>query len=767
MKRKSLVTLLMVSVMLLLAFICHAETSANLEIVEDNQGTWVYFPEELNDDNYSNDDTANLMSVSNVYSSAPEIDGYDMRINPLIDDDGNPSHVMRVRISSPYEIEESAKEHGFIYALTKELEENEEELTLETTSESFGKTVTYGKTPFLSDDEYTIYSGNINVLEPNFTLYLTVRTYAVYEVDGEEVVAYGNLDYKSYYRMAKAIVEEYGEEFSDYLTENVEIAKANVLTFAEEAEISSECDGSLIGTDICAIKFVPDDSGFYTLSINTSSGVTRELLDEFGVEYDGVKINDDTIYTAYLFEEGNTYYIRMNGAMGSSYRIDTTPCLDGALIYDFANDTEGFTCGDGATGTIEDGKLKVSIDKSFSFTKAYVQNNNLSLDLFNYSRLIIRMKNTTNSTKLSGVVSIDLEYDGSAINYSLDSSMPANMTEFENIEFDFTTRYGDVGALKLTFGQILSSLTGDIYIDSISILPMPEALYWDFDETIEDWSYTEQIDSAVVVDGALVLDMLGVVPGTAPAIVSPGYSAYDYNKYNEIRIMLMNQSNATSIHLYYSTLSQSSFSEDKKVVIPIEADSEEFIEYTIDLSKQDSFTDSLYGIMISIPGYGTAEIDYIALYKAPHEDVVWDFEDGSLQGFYSSNNRHTLSVDDGKMSIVVANLNNGALYTPDLELSTDDYKYLVLGVNSASSTSNFEVYFTTSTTNGYSENDTTNKIIHKQVIQISESATFTEYVIDLSHAPNGWTSAYEGTLNELMTAFTTPGTYELDYVILR
>ncbi len=771
MKRKHLLTILIVAMMLLFALICHAETVTHLDIIEDEQGIWGRFDTNYNDDNSLTNDAVNLMSESDVYSTAPEIVGYDVRTSSIIDENENVLNIFRVRTKVSYEQNETSKEHGFIYALTKDLEENDEDLTLETTSASFGKVVTFGKTPYdSSSDEYAIYSESINVLEQNFTLYLTIRTYAIYEVDGEEVVAYGDLDFKSYYRMAKAIVETYGEECSDFLTGNVEIAETNILTSAEEKDLSSVISDHLVGTDIYAIKFVPDDSGFYTLNTN-SDGVTYELLDEYGSNYTGVEINDETTYTAYLFEKNNTYYVRMTGEMNSSYSITATPCLQEAIIYDFAEGAGDFTCGNEATGTVEDGIFKVSIDKSYSLTKAYIQNSNLSLDLLDYSRLIIRMKNTTDTTALSGTVGIDLEYDGSSTSYTLDSSMQSGMTEFENIEFDFTTRYGNVSSLKLSFGEILKTVSGDIYIDSIAIIPMPEVLSWEFDETIENWSYNAQIETAVVEDGALVLDMLGSVTGMSPAIISPGTSAYDIDKYDVLTICLKNETDATNMHVYFSTLENGhdSFNENKKFVIEIESMSDEFIEYTINLSEHDYFTDSLKSIMISIPTNGTASIDYIRLSKqAVEHEVVWDFEDNTLQGFTSSNNRHTLSVEDGVMIVETVNLNIGALYSPKtLELDTSEYRFLVLGVNSASETANFEVYFSTSTTNGYFENDSTNKVVYKQIIQITKSDEFNEYVIDLATFPSGWSSAYTGILNELMCAITTPGTFKFDYIEIR
>ena len=451
--------------------------------------------------------------------------------------------------------------------------------------------------------------------------------------------------------------------------------------------------------------------------------------------------------------------------------------MQDAIIWDFSTGTDNFECGGGAAASAENGMLNISINRSPSRLKAYTQKRNISLDLFDYSRLVIRLKNTTETTKLSGTVGIDLEYDGSSINYALDSEMSANMSEFQNIVFDFATRYGNVSSIKFSFGQTMESLSGNVYIDSIAILPMPEVLGWEFNETTENWSCTEQVESAVIDEGSLVLDTLGTAPGLAPAIISPGTSAYDFDKYNKLTISLKNETNSNNMQVYFSTLASShnTFNENKKITVAIEPNSSEYIEYSILFADHNLFTDSLKDIMISFPEEGTVSVDYIRLSKQEivYADVVWEF-DNDLEGFYSNNERHTLSVDNGKMTIETQTAEWGAFLTPAaLNLPTSEYRYLVLGVNSASSSSDFQVYFATDIMNpynginyDYSENDHLNKVIYKQVVQIEKSDTFKEYVIDLTDVWEGYTTGYTGNLKQLMLALTEPGVFEIDYIKL-
>lgn len=717
---------------------------------------------------------------SDIYTTAPEI----LNGPSLLVTDTETSG-LRFEAIVTTEQKNAALEYGILMCETEALDETNTELTLANELVAFVRGVAFNRddgidNDFSSNDEYvTFIASSTSIPVENYVSYVTVRPYIIYDVDGTLIYMYGNAYSESVYRLSKTLIsgntlpEEVVEIINGYVlaAENaVSLSTATEVYFDERVDRTIGKD-----PDIDIVKFTPEASNFYTLSFFSENDASFEIFDEFGNDLSFVTSEDGP---AYLFEKDQSYYIKVRGVANTDYSLQFTPCLENAIIMDFADNTEGFTFGGGATGVAENGVLNLSINKSALTGKAYMQNDSLSIDLFDYSRLIIRMKNTTNSTKLSGTVGIDLEYDGTSIDYTLDSSMPASMTAFENIEFDFTTRYGAVSSLKLSFGQLISSLSGNIYIDSIAILPMPEVLAWEFNETTENWSNNAQIDSAVIEDGALVLDLLGSVTGMAPAINSPGTSAYDFDKYNKITIVLKNETSSTNMQVYFTTLAEghTSFNENKKFTVEIEPSSSEYIEYSIYLFDHELFIDSLKDIMISIPAEGVASIDYIRLskYMPVYDDFVWDFEDNDLEGFYSNNERHTLSVNDGAMIVETQNADSGAFLTPiELDLTTHGYRYLVLGVNSSSVPSDFQVYFTTTAMNPtqslnyiYKETDHINKVVYKHTLQIEKSDTFREYVIDLSYAWEGYSTGYKGKLKQLMLALPKPGMFEIDYIKL-
>ncbi len=719
-------------------------------------------------------------SSSDIYTTAPEM----LNGPSLMVADAETSG-LRFKATVTTEQKNVAIEYGILICETAALNDTDSELTLDNESVDYIRCVAYNRNDgidneFSYNDDYATFTGSLTgITVENYVSYVTARPYIIYDIDNSLTYVYGDACSESVYRLSKALLgnSSYPEEVLE-LVQGYVLAAENAVSLSTAIEVYlDECVDRTIGIDpdIDIVKFTPEASSFYTLSFSSEDDASYEILDGSGNDLSCIASKDGP---AYLFEKNQTYYIRVRGVANTDYSLQFTPCLENAIIMDFADDTEGFTFGDGASGAIENGILNISINKSVSLTKAYTQNNNLSIDMFDYSRLIIRMKNTTNTTKLSGTVGIDLEYDGTSINPTLDSSMPANMTTFENIEFDFTTRYGVVSSLKFSFGQLLSSLSGNIYIDSIVILPMPEVLAWEFNETTENWSNNEQIDSAVIEEGALVLDLLGSVTGMAPAINSPNTSAYDFDKYNKITIALKNETNSTNMQVYFTTLADghTSFNENKKFTVEIEPSSSEYIEYSIYLTDNELFTDSLKDIMISIPADGVVSIDYIRLskYVPVYNDVVWDFEDDDLEGFYSNNERHTLSVNYGAMIVETQNMDGGAFYTPsELNLPTSEYRYLVVGINSSSAPSDFQVYFTTTTMNpipglnyNYRETDHSNKVVYKHTIQIEQSNTFKEYVIDLSDVWDGYTTGYTGNLEQLMLALPKPGTFEIDYIKL-
>ena len=714
--------------------------------------------------------------ASDIYTTAPTIfNATSLRLSD--------PEVAGLRFGASVTIDQrnAAYEYGFIICLTSALENSGTELTFENGEITFVKGIAYNSEQgidIIYDTDGSTYSFTgvlVNITKQNYVAYLTARPYIIYNIEGTLTTVYGSTYSSSVYRTAKRVIAS-----NTLDTEQEAVAMGYVLDAEDAVSLSTAIEVDIndgiersIGKDpdIDIIKICPTTSAFYRVLFSSEQTASFEVLDDLGFELTATEINNMTNETAYLLEKNQTYYIRVRGNHNTDYSIEVTPCLQDAIIYDFVNGIDGFTFGYGATAVSEGGILNISIDKSAGLTKAYAQNSNLSIDLFDYSRLIIRMKNTTDTTKLEGAVAIDLEYDGSSINYTLESEMPASMTEFQNIEFDFITRYGAVSSLKLSFGQILSSLSGNIYIDSIAILPMPAVLAWEFnaDGDSEGWANNDQINPATVIDGVYELEMLGSVTGMAPAISSPGTSAYDLEKFDTLKIGLKNETDSNIMRVYFSTLAEgnTSFSESKKFVVEVEPLSDEFIEYTIDLTEHELFTDSLKDIMISIPAEGTASIDYIRLSKkeVEYNDIIWDFNDSTTQGIYSNNGRHTIAVADGMMNVVSSNDNNGGLYIPSqLGVPTLEYKYLVIGVNSASVTSNFEIYFKTDMMNGYKANDATNKIVYEHIIQIEKSDTFKEYVVELPSVPDeGWVSGYEGTLLEFMTALTTAGTFEFDY----
>lgn len=706
------------------------------------------------------------------------------------DNSGNVS--IRFRSSVLKEQRNASVEYGFLVARTAVLEQNNAELTFDLASSLYISSAAYrpseGIDIISSQDETSVYfTALLTGLTPtNYVSYLTVRPYIIYSIDGDNVVVYGDAYSDSIYRTAKRISEAGGEDFTEEVANIIDLADSFVdydnayywQNFEQPVQRAVSSD-----PDVDVLLVAPMTSGYYTFSCTGDCEFELALINEADqTNFIGTNIDGETVY---LLEKYKGYYIIVRGEQNSEYCITANSVIPEAVIWDFSMNSEGFFFGhDASAGSASLSNLVVSINKSESSAnfsqKAYTKKNSVNLDILDFSKVIVRLKNTTDAASIQGYFELDKDYEGDGESewYQPSLLMPANMTEYEDIVFDLTLQYGMLKSFMLGFGEGGQVLSGEIYIDSISFIPMPETLSWDFntDNDNEGWTSNDRVGVKEVSDGIFTVQMLGKENWTDGAIYSPDNSGVSTELYDKLQIRLKNNTAATQIDVYYTTYNEGhdTFNAGRCMQSEITAYGDDFVEYTFDMKSELSWNGIFKRFMIALPdAEGTVEIDYIRLSKfdMEYQDVVWDFEDNTLEGFTTSTNgasssQHYLSVDNGILEIERVSSGNGGVFTPkNLKLLTEEYRYLVLGVKSASTTSEFRVYFDTSDTD-YKENDDENKIAYTASVSIEESNVFKEYVIDLAAVPDGWTSAYTGVLDNLMFSLRNSGSFEFDYIKL-
>ena len=301
---------------------------------------------------------------------------------------------------------------------------------------------------------------------------------------------------------------------------------------------------------------------------------------------------------------------------------------------------------------------------------------------------------------------------------------------------------------------------------------MPEVLNWNFD----NWTANERIGSAVVTDDSYTLNLLGRENMLDPAVYSPEANiGISTELYNKVQVGIRNNSDATQMDWYFSTSADvgTEFNTLRRSIVSITPNEPYLKVYTFDLVAEENWKEIFHRMMLSFHGTGEVKIAFVrfAKFEGEYPDIIWNFDDNTTQGFTASDNgagvfQHQISATNGALAITRVPEGNGGVFTPlNLKLPTEKYKYLVIGVNSASADSELKVYFDTTATY-YAENDTVNAVINTKSIQIKKSDTYREYVVDLSEVEDGWNTNYVGVLNQLMFSLKSNGTFIFDFIKL-
>lgn len=719
-----------------------------------------------------------------VYSSAPIVEqSSSLKISS--------SAVTGIRYSAIVSPEQRAvaEEYGLLVAVSSALDANNAELTFDLTNVAYITGVAYDKDNEIDNFNYINEDGSFVVTfaasgipQTQHLSYLTVRSYIKYSIEGEETIVYGNTYSTSVYRTAKNVL------VSSIPVEDIEYAMAVVNNIENSVSLTTSetlcLDKDFVGIinkdpdmDILSFSTISDE--YYSLAFSGEGNTVFEVLKSSGDIYTPTDFGDD-VSEVYLFEAGVTYYLRIKGDSYSNYTVTPELIYSNPLVWGFNETTEGYFGNYDATiNGVLDSSLNVSVMKNESTNyysqKAYIKKSNLGIDIADYSKAIIRLKNCTSADKIQGYFQIDSDYSGSNSSswYQPIQNMTANATGYIDYIFDLTGKSGELNSIMIGFGMPSQELSGNIYIDSIALLPMPKNYGWEFSMNRENWGTNSNVTSSSVVDGKYWLEIAD--NGGDAAVYSPENIGVSAKPYNKIQIGLKNLTNARKMHVYYTTYNEgdTAFSTDRCVTIDIRANYEGFLEYTVDLSEEVAWSGVFKRLMLVFPESGSVVIDYVrfANFELEYDDIIWDFNDNTVQGFTTSDYgtgifQHQIHAEQGSLIVERISAGSGGLFTPfPLSVPTDEYRYLVLGVKSATANAEFRTYFETSGTY-YSEDNETYKYINTRSVQIEKSNEFKEYIIDLSSAESGWISNYNGTLISLMFSLRSSGTFEFDYIML-
>ena len=155
------------------------------------------------------------------------------------------------------------------------------------------------------------------------------------------------------------------------------------------------------------------------------------------------------------------------------------------------------------------------------------------------------------------------------------------------------------------------------------------------------------------------------------------------------------------------------------------------------------------------------------------EAVVLDFDDNTLQGFSVSEEEtgesgHQISVSDGVLTVTRTAEGNGGVLTPgNINVKAHKYRYLVFGVKSATCDAEIKIYYDTSSSGSYQEDNEELEMAYTQSIMVEKSEFAREYQIDLTQMKDGLFSMYYGNVNSFKFVIQADGIFKFDYIALR
>lgn len=433
-------------------------------------------------------------------------------------------------------------------------------------------------------------------------------------------------------------------------------------------------------------------------------------------------------------------------AFGIYTVLPVAAVADTVWNFDTAADASAWSYGNGASnGGVSNSILTVNANKAAnSGGSCYMQLPTTSVDIDAYQTINIKLKNATAAVNGQFYFYIGSAWVQPAF------TIAANMTDYVEYSINVASYTGIVTKIMFGFGTSADACSGSMYIDYIKFTN-PAEYAWNFntDNDFEGWTGYMRFDSRTVAGGYMGMNALGLSGSQSPAIYSPSTFTCSAVDYPTLKIKLKNGTASTSIGAYFSTTTDMAWSESKKVSATITANSSDYVEYTINMASNANWTGTFKQFMLSFGNVtGAISIDYIKLTK-PEYKTEWNFDDNTTNG-WSAWGTHTTTAASGAMTATRTASGQGAVNSPVVSLATANYKYLVLGINSATTTS-LKFYFKCDA-NGYNETNT-------KTITITPSTTFKEYYVDFSGTAN-WTGNFVG----YMMMLNADGNIVCDYI---
>lgn len=164
-------------------------------------------------------------------------------------------------------------------------------------------------------------------------------------------------------------------------------------------------------------------------------------------------------------------------------------------------------------------------------------------------------------------------------------------------------------------------------------IPFVDTKKWDFASGAEGW--TASGSTVRAVDGTL--EVTGSRNGTTRRILSPNNLGLSASTVPFIKIRVKNENNNSGCIIYFSTNTQTTMDEAKRVDVRFAANDSIYSEYLIDMRQNENWAGTIRQIRFDLPsGTNKVTVDYVYL---SDDSIImagtnliedWGFDDGTL-----------------------------------------------------------------------------------------------------------------------------------------
>lgn len=283
---------------------------------------------------------------------------------------------------------------------------------------------------------------------------------------------------------------------------------------------------------------------------------------------------------------------------------------------------------------------------------------------------------------------------------------------------------------------------------------------WGFDTDGNFMGWTVGNVTATVSGGALNL----TTTGTDPLIISPdnlGITAAATYKF--VHVVMKNNSTVTSGRVFFTTNTDTTWSQAKSKSFTISANSTSFSEYIIDMSTVTGWTGTIKRIRIDpldpATGSGqTVNIDLIRITEVATTINDWRFDiDGNIEGWTPGNASATVS--GGTLNLTTTGTDPLIMSPDNLNMSAPaTYKFIHVDMKNKSGLTSARIFFTTNTDTTWSQAKSKGFTIK------ADSSYYASYIVDMSTV-TGWTGTIKRIRIDPLDPATGSGqTVSIDFI---